>query len=275
MSESEVFESVRREPDPIKRGRRATELLTQYQQRTTELARLRRAAVEQAHQESGLSYTEIAAAFGLTKGRITQIRNTAPTRERAFFGVGPVMIGVPWRYQTTDRERPLIAAEDAATGDTLQQLLESLALTTTREQIQPDRATLPPGDVVLICGPKSAPVAAQLIGKDPALSFVSDNGRWFIQRTDTGERLASPSDDAPSTNADLAYVARHEVDDRVIVHIAGLHAIGSLGAAIHVQHHLAELFKQLEGRSASFVVRVEYDGLSVTNSATVAGPFPW
>src|SRR5687767_3762361 len=106
------FENVRREPDPVRRGKRATDLLTIYQQRATELARLRKAAIEEAHRVGGLSYTEIAAALGITKGRITQIRNDAPRPERALFGIGPVSIGVPYRYQTTDRERPLIAAED-------------------------------------------------------------------------------------------------------------------------------------------------------------------
>ncbi|MFC7660888.1 helix-turn-helix domain-containing protein [Pseudonocardia benzenivorans] len=54
-----------------------------------ELARLRRAAIEEARDQLGGSYTEVAKAFGLTKGRITQIRNSAPPAHRAFFGVGP------------------------------------------------------------------------------------------------------------------------------------------------------------------------------------------
>lgn len=275
MSQPDAFDEVRHEPDPIRRGRRATELLTLYQQRATELARLRRAAVDQAHRESGLSYTEIAAAFGLTKGRITQIRNTAPPPERAFFGVGPVTIGVPWRYQTTDRERPLIAAEDAATGDTLHRLLDSLGIAATRDHIQPARETLPDGDIVLICGPKSAPVAQRLIDRDPALTIASRTGRWFIERKDTGERLASPSDSTPTKRADLAYIGRHETDGRVIVHVAGLHAIGSLGAATYLEQHLAELYKQVEGRSASLVVRAQYEGLTITGSDVIAGPFTW
>jgi Sigma-70, region 4 len=53
-----------------------------YQQRAVELARLRRAAIEEAHRDRGLSYTEIAEALGITKGRITQIRDTAPLPER-------------------------------------------------------------------------------------------------------------------------------------------------------------------------------------------------
>ena len=36
--------------------------------------------------------------MGVTKVRITQIRTSAPARARAFFGVGPVSIGIPLRY---------------------------------------------------------------------------------------------------------------------------------------------------------------------------------
>src|SRR5213082_1665578 len=95
------FDSVRGDPDPVRRGLRATRLLTTYQQRAAELARLRKAAIEEAHRERGLSYTEIAKELGITKGRITQIRASDSRVERAFFGVGPVSVGVPYRYRTT------------------------------------------------------------------------------------------------------------------------------------------------------------------------------
>src|SRR5699024_3360814 len=131
MERVDDFDNVRQDPDSLRRGQRATELLTLYQQRATELARLRRAAIEETHRERGMSYTEIAAALGITKGRITQIRGTAPGPERVFFGVGPVSIGVPLRYGTTDRTRPLVAAEDAQTGEDLETLLGTLALGVT------------------------------------------------------------------------------------------------------------------------------------------------
>ena len=97
MSSPDDFDEVRRDPDPIRRGRRV------YQQRAAELARLRREAIEEAHIGQGLTYTEIATALGITKGRVTQIRGGAPARERAFFGVGPVHVGVPLREGTDDR----------------------------------------------------------------------------------------------------------------------------------------------------------------------------
>ena len=78
MNEPDDLDLIRRDPDPIRRGRRASELLKVYERRVAELADLRRAAIEHAHQERGMSYTEIATALGLTKGRITQIRQTPP-----------------------------------------------------------------------------------------------------------------------------------------------------------------------------------------------------
>ncbi|GAB3000434.1 hypothetical protein GCM10017788_49870 [Amycolatopsis acidiphila] len=246
-----------------------------YQQRATELARLRKAAIEEAHRERGMSYTEIAAALGITKGRITQIRSTAPPAERAFFGVGPVSIGVPYRYQTTDRERPLIAAEDAETANQLESLLNAMSLATSRFQIEPDRSDPPAGDVVVVCGPKSAPIGADLLAADPVLAMVEDEGRWWIENRTDHSRIGSPTDDASPSSADAAYVARHVVDGRVIVHIAGIHGIGPLGATHYLTAHLAELFQQTGRQPASLVVRATYDGLTITDSELAAGPYLW
>jgi hypothetical protein len=272
------FEDVRREADPILRGRRATELLTLYQQRAAELARLRRAAIEDAHQTRGMSYTQIAAAMGITKGRISQIRAAAPAPERACFGTGPVSVGVLLRHGITDRRRPLIAAEDAQAGEEAALLLDEYGLAVTRYQIEPDTTSPPSGDTVVICGPKSAPVGAALLARDGALDMRQDTGRWWIVHHGTGERYGSPADEQDeqaAANADLAYIGRHQYGDHVAVHIAGIHAIGSLGAVHYLGRHLAELFAQAGDTSFSLVIRTSYDGLTITGSRLVAGPFSW
>ncbi|WIY00076.1 hypothetical protein QRX60_39420 [Amycolatopsis mongoliensis] len=74
MDEDE-FERVHHDPDPIRRAKRSTALIETYMGRVAELSRLRKEAIEQAHDDGGMSYTEIAAALGITKGRITQIRS--------------------------------------------------------------------------------------------------------------------------------------------------------------------------------------------------------
>jgi hypothetical protein len=70
-------------------------------------------------------------------------------------------------------------------------------------------------------------------------------------------------------------VARHRQDERVITHIAGVHAIGSLGAAHYLPAHLAELFGQAGDQSFSLVVRATYDGLAIAGTDLAAGPYPW
>ncbi|WP_246872171.1 hypothetical protein [Nocardia rhamnosiphila] len=132
------FDEVRSDPDPVRRGQRATELITLYQQRATELARLRKEAIEEAHR-TGLSFTEIAGLLGVTKGRISQIRTSAPPAERAFFGVGPVAVGIPRSAENEDEpERVRFDVSYQATQQRVEVDLARLSMASTRFEIESD-----------------------------------------------------------------------------------------------------------------------------------------
>lgn len=78
MSSADDIDAIRSDPDPIRRAQRAAALMTHYQQLAATLADIRRDAIVAAHDERAMTYTDIAAALGLTKGRITQIRTRPP-----------------------------------------------------------------------------------------------------------------------------------------------------------------------------------------------------
>ncbi|MFE3195858.1 sigma factor-like helix-turn-helix DNA-binding protein [Nocardia sp. NPDC059240] len=81
MPSTDELDQLRDDPDPLRRAKLATELMNVYQQRAAELALMRKEAIEEAH-DMGLEYQEIAARLGITKGRISQIRSTAPRSEQ-------------------------------------------------------------------------------------------------------------------------------------------------------------------------------------------------
>jgi hypothetical protein len=61
----------------------------------------------------------------------------------------------------------------------------------------------------------------------------------------------------------------------VIVHVAGIHSPGSRGVLHYLARHLGELYRDTGDSSFSMIVRCELDGLTVTDSTVLAGPFDW
>ncbi|KFZ76981.1 hypothetical protein ED92_38330 [Amycolatopsis sp. MJM2582] len=88
-------------------------------------------------------------------------------------------------------------------------------------------------------------------------------------------RYGSPSDQPATQPGDIAYLARHVIDDRVIIHIAGIHSIGSLGAAHRLADTLAALHKKAGKTQFSAIIRCTYDGMRITSADLHAGPFTW
>lgn len=81
----------------------------------------------------------------------------------------------------------------------------------------------------MICGPKSAPIASILLDADPILDFERRDNRWWITDNSSGQRFDSPYRRDKPELSDLGYVVRHLIGNRVIVHVAGITSVGSLG----------------------------------------------
>ena len=148
MQSDPEFEAVRQITDPLAQARAAGELIGVYQQRSTELSRIRKEAMNAAVAQRGITFTELAKELGLTKGRVSQIRSSAPPTERGLFGVGPLTIAIPQRA-LGGRPEGVISAHDTAAADHLQHYLESPSFRTTRYLI-PTTGDVPPIESLLI-----------------------------------------------------------------------------------------------------------------------------
>jgi hypothetical protein len=264
-------ERVRSVRDPVERARLAGELINAYQQQGVELARIRKEAINVAAAEQGLSFSDIANRLELTRGRISQIRKSAPPAERAFFGVGPVTVAYPTR-DVPGRAMPVVSVEDEFARDNLLRVLEDLAFRVDKLPIPPDGKWEPPaGDLVAICGPLSSGVTAAALESDPFLDFGQepDTGLWTIRDRATGERFASPmdlnkgaKDPAEIDWTDYAYVGRLAYKDRTLLIIAGIHALGSVGAVDYLARHLPEVYRTVGTARFSMVTRSTHDPMS-------------
>lgn len=270
MSDAQ-FEAVRRETDPAERARVAGRLIGVYQQRAVELARLRREAIDEALKGGSVSYSALGEELGLSKGRIAQIRKSAPTAERALFGVGPIEIWIPER-KLEGRHLPVVASEDQDACERVRELLDRLQFSAFLRHVPADDSTWEPlGDAVVICGPKSSPVVQGWLDADPVASFTERDGLWRIKIRAEGRELASPM--AEGRASDLAYISKvTDSDGRVRVHIAGIHAIGSLAAVEWLDQNAAEVWGSMRDRDFTAVIEGSHDGPRITKTDALVAP---
>lgn len=249
----------------------AGRLISLYQQRGVELARLRREAIDEALKEGAVSYSTLAEELGLSKGRIAQIRKSAPSAERALFGVGPIEIWIPER-KLHGRHLPVVASEDQDAGERIRELLDRLQFSAFLRHVPADNVNWrPAGDAVVICGPKSSPVVQNWLDQDPIATFVYRNDLWHIKVRSESRDLASPMSDGAST--DLAYLSKvTDPEGRVRIHIAGIHAIGSLAAVEWLDQNAAEVWRTMRDRDFTAVISGEHDGPRITKTEAVLPP---
>jgi len=271
---TDEFEAVRQETDPVVQAQQATELITLYQQRSTELARLRRDAINRAVETRGLTYSAVAAQLGLSKGRVSQIRSSAAPRERALFGVGPLTLAVPVR-NLGGRAGGVVAVEDATAAERMTAYLETLSFHVMQFRIPADGLWTPRADAIAICGPKSSPITAEAIEADPYLTFSPDEtGRWSLRERE-GQSFSSPMDaldEDMNPDADIAYVARLPFRGNHLFVIAGVHAQGSVGAVDYLTAQAGPLYNEVGDRPFSMIVTSTFDNGRTTATEAIWGP---
>ncbi|MDP8929992.1 MAG: helix-turn-helix transcriptional regulator [Actinomycetota bacterium] len=196
----------------------------------------------------------------------------------ALFGSSPVTIALPLRLMGAGRE--LLAHEDFEAGERLATFLRGLGIDVSLTKVSPSgEIDLSAEGLIAICGPKSSPVIAEQFDNDPHFGFLPDRfERWRIIERATGNEILSPLDRAAPTDQDLAYVGRLPRPDRsgTFLLIAGIHAIGSLGAVhfLTQAHNLKEVHRAVGEARFSMVVSCAFQRLPLTITSSEAFTVP-
>ena len=247
--------------DPFELIKEATARLSAAQQEVTDLARLRRRKIQDLH-DDGLSYAQIAAAAGLSRARIHQVRHAGPPPEGYFFGSGSMIVATPLK-QDVIQNRPVVAVEDVTAAQRLGELAQSLGMAFRTEHISTEGAIdFNRPNLVVICGPRISPAVAAVLAHDAALRFERDtDGPWTLRDLRTGAAYRSGWDNDPQQPYDFAYLGRLPRPDGQgsLIVFTGIHPPGSLGVVQLLTTRLAELYEWVKDRQFSVVVRTDYD----------------
>jgi cell division protein FtsL len=247
--------------DPYLLLREVTTRLADAQQEVTELARLRRRVVQDLHAQ-GLSYAQIAAKAGLSRGRIHQIRHTGPAPEGAFLGSGGVTVATPLR-RDDERGRTVVAVDDVSSGKRLEDLARSYGLAVTSEHVPVSgEIDLNRDGLVVVCGPRMSQDMWNAYAQDPVLRWEkAEDGPWTVVDRLTGTVHRSGQDSDPARPYDIGYLGRLPRPDGKgsLLAIAGIHTQGSLGVVQLLASELNSLWGQVGDRRFSTLVGVEYD----------------
>lgn len=263
--------------DPADRAKVASDLVARYQADMTEVSRIRREALDELLSQ-GMTHADIAAKIGTTRARVTQLLSSGPRPERAFLGSGTITVAIGGKLEQGRRDtaaQPVVSAEAVMAYDVLTGLARSLSLQTEQEVIPPPgMVNLNRTNLIVLTSPRLLPFVGQVLESDPRYGFGNgDQGIYLVDReTDTEYRAPQ---DVTGEPCDYAYVGRLPRPDGrgTFLYLAGIHAMGTFGAAKFLEENLVDLYRDLKTRRFSVLVRVDYDGKTrQITSATAMTP---
>lgn len=246
--------------DPGERARIASDRIDEHQAAVNELSRLRREALDEMVSK-GMTHAQIAAVIGMTRARVGQLLSSGPRPERAMLGTGPLTIAVGGKFEA-DKQDPyaVVSAEMLAAYEKVSGLARVLGLTAEYEVVPPPgMVDLNRTNLVVLGSPRILPFVGQVLAADTKLGFGKDDAGLYVINHHTGEVYRSSSNSGEPT--DYGYLGRLPRPDGrgSFLYLAGIHAMGTLGAAQYLEDHLDELYREVKTRRFSLLVACHYD----------------
>lgn len=246
--------------DPGQRARRASDLIEEHQSAITELSRTRREALDEMLSQ-GMSQTQIAELLDMTRSRVGQLLSSGPKPERALLGSGTITIAVGGKYEA-DKPEPghVVSTESFAAYEGLATLARGHGFKTEYEVVPPPgMVELNRTNLIVVGSPRILPFVGQVLASDTKLGFANDGNGWYLVDDHSGQTYRSPADNGESV--DYAYVGRLPRPDGrgTFLYLAGIHAMGSLGAGKFLQDNIEDLYREVKTRRFSLLVSCEYD----------------
>lgn len=259
-----------RAADALTRAQRAGELVAYHQEAVTELSRLRREALNEL--AGDYSHGELAKLLGMTRGRIGQLLSSGPKPERALLGTGAltVAVGGKWEAGKAPPSASAVISQEALAAYHL------IAEAAAGYDLQADYEVVPPPgmvrlnrpNLVVLSSPRLLPLVGQVLEADTNLGFASGAQGWYLTEQATGQVYRSPSDS--NEPADYAYIGRLPRPDGrgTFLYLAGIHAMGTLGAAHYLTNNIEDLYQEVKNRRWSALIECRYDPDSRAIEAT-------
>lgn len=248
------------ETDATVRARRTSEEFAAQQEVSAELSRMRREALEELVAQ-GLTHQQIADRIGVARARVGQLLASGPKPERAMLGTGTLTIAIgskPEAHPQTASPSSMISEESSRTYEILSKTARVYGLDATQEIVrQSQLVNMNRPNLIVIGSPRILPVVGQALAADDNLGFHDDSHGWYLTEGSTIYR--SPCDKGEP--ADYAYIGRLPRPDTkgTFLYLAGIHAMGTVGAAKFLTDNLSELYSIVRNKRWSTLIESQYD----------------